>query len=219
MSTVGIKKYVGVSLFISCGLSVIKGFKYTVNYEGDEKSFPIPNEFDIFNHHVNKPTFLDGFFIVNSLFDILNYVVSMIICMIIDIVMVVKLRTVLEEKKAKSKKLKTSSQQNKEYDEAVNKAIKMVVINTAINLLFKIPIAFLPTLSVYAQFYRKNENFLYEKPKFKEFYILLVKSGSYVMFDNLSDLFFCFSISIQFFIYRCFDFKFRNGLEALFKKK
>jgi len=198
---------------------VIKGFKYTVNYEGDEKSFSIPNEFDIFNHHVNKRSFLDGFFIVNSLFDIINYVVSMIICMIIDIVMVVKLRAVLEEKKAKSKKLKTSSQQNKEYDEAVNKAIKMVVINTAINILFKIPIAFLPTLNAYAQFYRKNENSLYEKPEFKEFYIHLVNSGSYVMLDHLSDLFFCFSISIQFFIYRRFDFKFRNGLEAIFKKK
>jgi len=221
MSEVGIKKYLGVSLFISIGLSVIKFFKYTVNYEADETNFPLSNEYDIFNYYIDKPSFLEAYLIVNSISDILNYIVYVIICLIIDIFMVVKLRSVLEEKKSKSKVLKNSSlnnQQNKESDEAISKAIKMVVLNTAINLLFKIPISILPTLNVYAQFYFKKKNFLYEKPAFEEFYFWLIDSGSFGMIEDLSDLLNCFSISIQFFIYKRFDTKFRNGFLVLSKK-
>jgi len=222
MSEVGIKKYVGVSLFISIGLSVIKGFKYTVNYDSDESSFPIPNQFDIFNSYIHKLAFLEAFLIGNSISDILNYIVNLIICLIIDIFMVAKLRAVLEEKNAKSKTLKLSSasknQKNKDSDEAKSKAIKMVIINTAINLFLKIPISILPILNVYAQFYTKGNNALYEKPAFKEFYMWLINSGSFVMIEDLSDLFYCFTISIQLFIYRSFDAKFRTGFDVLFKK-
>jgi len=91
MSEVVIKKYVGVSLFISCGLSVIKGFKYTVNYEADEDKFPISNEYDIFNPYIDKSLFLEAYLIVNSISDIINYIVYVIICFVIDIFMVVKL--------------------------------------------------------------------------------------------------------------------------------
>jgi len=221
MSEVGIKKYLGVSLFISVGLSVIKGFKYTVNYEGDEKSFPISNQFDIFNNDIYKLSFLEAFFIVNSISDILNYVVNVIICLIIDIFMVVKLRTVLNEKKNKSKSLKvsSSSQKNTDSKEAISKAIKMVVINTSINLLFKIPISILPTLNVYAQFYNKNQNLLLEKPAFKEFYMWLIYSGSFTMIEDLFDLLYFISISIQIFIYTHFDVKFKTGFDVLFTKK
>jgi len=221
MSEVGIKKYLGVSLFISIGLSVIKFFKYTVNYEADETNFPLSNEYDIFNYYIDKPSFLEAYLIVNSISDILNYIVYVIICLIIDIFMVVKLRSVLEDKKLKSKVLKNSSlnnQQNKDSEEAISKAIKMVILNTAINLLFKIPISILPTLNVYAQFYFKKKNFLYEKPAFEEFYFWLIDSGSFGMIEDLSDLLNCFSISIQFFIYKRFDTKFRNGFLVLSKK-
>jgi len=223
MSEVGIKKYIAISLFISCGLSVIKGFKYSINYEGDEKSFPIPNDNDIFNSYIEKPAFLDAFFIINSISDILNYIVYVIICFIVDIYMIIKLRAVLEEKTKKSKTLKvssTNSQKNQEEsEEAISKAIKMVVINTAINLLFKIPISFLPILNTYAQFYRKNVMLLFEKPIFKEFYVSIINSGFYAMIEDLSDFLYCFSISIQFFIYLRFDTKFINGFNLLFPKE
>jgi len=222
MSEVGIKKYVAVSLFISCGLSVIKGFKYTVNYEGDMKSFPISNEFDIFNYLIDKLSYLDAFFIVNSISDIFNYIVNLIICLIIDIFMVVKLRAVLNEKKSKSKTLKVSSsnsQKNTDSKEAISKANKLVAINTSINLLFKIPISFLPILNVYALFYSKNENSFFENPEFKKFYFWLIDSGCFEMIEDLSDLLYCFSISIQIFIYRHFDAKFKTGFDVLFTKK
>jgi len=220
MSEVGIKKYVAVSLFISCGLSVIKGFKYSVNYDGDEISFPISNEFDIIDLFFIKPSFLEAFFIVNFLFDILNYMVFVIFCSILDIFMVVKLRAFLNDTKNKSKAflnvldlfinvqdLSLNSQQNKDL-EVLNKVIKMVVINTVINFFIKVPISFLPTVNLYGQFYNKKEIRLFEKPGFREFYLSLIYSGSFQMIESLSDLLYCFSISIQLFIYKHFDVNF-----------
>jgi len=220
MSEVGIKKYVVFSLLISIGLSVIKGFKYSINYDGSEIKFPISNEFDIINYDIKKPSFFEAFFIVNFIFDILNYMILVIICSIIDIYMVVKLRAFLEDKnKSKAflnildlflnvKDLPLTRQQNKDWEERISKTIKIVVINTLINFVFRVPITFLPTVDVYAQFYFKKEISLIEKPLFKEFYLWLIYSGSFLILEDLLDLLYCFSISIQFFIYRHFDVKF-----------
>ena len=62
----------------------------------------------------------------------------------------------------KSEKLFGNKDQNKletmkmEYEDAVNKVIKMVILNTTISLLFKLPIAFVPIVNVAAEFYYKN---------------------------------------------------------------
>jgi len=93
----------------------------------------------------------------------------------------------------------------------------MVVINTAVNILFKIPISVNPSLNLYLQFYWKNKTLAFEKPGFKEFYMWLIYSGSFMMIEDFLDFMYCLSISIQFFIYRRFDTKFRNGFDILFK--
>jgi len=214
MSEVGIKKDVAVSLFISCGLSVIKGFKYTVNYDSLETSFPIPNQFDIFNPVIDKPSFLEAFFIVNFTSDIFNYTVFVIICLIIHIFMVLKLRAVLEEKKKSLVFLNVLDlfinvndfrEQNRDSEKVISRGIKVIILYTVINFLFKIPSIFLPTVNLYAQFYNKKEIRLYEKPEFKEFYMWLINSGFFVMFEDLLNLLFFFTISIQLFVYRRFD--------------
>ena len=45
-----------------------------------------------------------------------------------------------------------------ENEEAVNKAIKMVVLNSVIGIFFKLPVCFIPLLNVYAKFYYKIYN-------------------------------------------------------------
>jgi len=94
----------------------------------------------------------------------------------------------------------------------------MVVINTSINLLFKIPISILPIINVYAQFSYKNENSLLKKPSFKEFYLCLIDSRSFSMIEDLYDMLYCFTIMIRLFIYIRFDITFKTGFHVLFKK-
>ena len=106
----------------------------------------------------------------------------------------------------------------KETDEAINKAIKMVVINTAIGLLFKMPISFIPILNVYAAFYYKDREMPHIHPKFDRFYSSLFFTGFFGQISDLSEFLFILSISIQPVIYKHFDKKIKTAIERLFQK-
>ena len=66
-----------------------------------------------------------------------------------------------------------------EFEEAVNKAIKMVVLNGLIGIFFKLPVSFIPLLNVVAEFYYKNIGDKYLFIYFIEFYSVLLDSGFY----------------------------------------
>jgi len=101
MSKVGIKKFIGVTLFISLILSAVKFFKYSINYELSEFNFPFSNDLNIFQYkhdYEGVEILVQVYFIMTFISDLLNYVVLFIICFVIDIWMVIKLRRTLNEK-------------------------------------------------------------------------------------------------------------------------
>ena len=106
----------------------------------------------------------------------------------------------------------------KENEEALNNAIRMVVINTAIGILFKMPLSFIPILNVYAEFYYKDFNNRYTHPLFGQFYSSLFLNGFYAQISDLADLLFIISISIQPLIYKRFDKKFQIAFDRFFSK-
>lgn len=97
MSDVGLKKYLAVTLFISCGLSSVKYFKYDINYYHPESSYPISNELDL--------TAISWTMVSNDDFITINYVIFEILNIIVDIYLVVTLRRTLNEKAQKLKAL------------------------------------------------------------------------------------------------------------------
>ena len=220
-SKLGIKKYIGISLLISASLSWIKYFKYYVNYNysfQDDK-FPISTE-QMFNE-LESTKFINAYLIFNSISDLINYFVFVAICAIIDICMVVQLRRVLEEKTKKSESMidqKQSETKKAENEEAVNKSIKMVVLNTSIGIFFKLPVAFIPLFNVIANFYYKKA--FDENADTDFFYNLefLKKNESLKVIEDVSNFLFVLSLSIQLFIYNRFDKKFRTGYERLMDK-
>ena len=227
MCDIGIKKYIAFCLFISASLSAMNFFKYEVNYDYPFMNYPISNEWDIFNNgilrkiHKKSQIFNDALLIVNTISYIINYVLFVLICVIIDIYMVVHLRNVLADKMQKMEKLFAGSNKSKlesvrkENQDAENKAIQMVVINTAIGILFKMPVSFIPIINVYAEFYYKNYNNQFKQPEFGQFYSSLFQNGFYSQISDLADLFFVISISIQLFIYKRFDKKIQIALDRL----
>ena len=231
MSELAVKKYIGVSIFISISLSWIKGFKYEVNYFHPFLNFPISNEMDInIQIDATQNRFFDFYIIFNLISDLVNYFVFVVICIVIDICMVVQLRRTLEEKMKKSESLnqKQKEARKAEYDEAVNKATKMVVLNSIIGIFFKIPVLFIPSLNLCFQFYfhyKFQYNFqsnisyyVYYHPSFYNFYTMLLDHGFYTLFQDISYLFYTISLSIQLFIYIRFDKKFRTGYDRLKNK-
>ena len=88
----------------------------------------------------------------------------------------------------------------------------MVIVNTAISVLFKLPVAFIPVVNVYAEFYYKDYLNQFDHPKFGAFYSFLLDSGFYDFFLGFSDLLFNLSLFLQLFIYWHFDKLFKIRL-------
>ena len=59
----------------------------------------------------------------------------------------------MNEKTKKSESNQNKTTKNAEYEEAVNKAIRMVVLNSAIGILFKLTVSIIPIINVVAEFY------------------------------------------------------------------
>ena len=218
ISEVGIKKYIGVTLFISLLFSWMKYFQYQINYYNPNFDFPMFNQVTMDHHISNK--FKDVLFIFNVISDLVNYLVFVIVTIIIDICMVVQLRQVLGEKLKKSESMNQKQNESKktESEEAVNKAIKMVVLNSAIGILFKLPVCFIPLLNVYAQFYFKKYAHVFDESNFKAFFQYLYESGYYDLIQDMSHFLLALSFSIQIFIYYRFDKKFLTGYQRIMKK-
>jgi hypothetical protein len=116
MSKIGIKWYIGATLFISSVFSWIKGFKYEVNYIYPDPYFPIPIEFNLLKNTISYSKFRDFIMIYILISDLVNYLVFVVICIVIDIYMVVKLRRnsnrILDEKAKKSESLNQKQNEN-----------------------------------------------------------------------------------------------------------
>ena len=228
-SKIDIRVYTLVTFLFSSSLSWIKYFKYKVNYFEPHLNYPIPNEWDIMfmanydeEDDLNKmmgfqiPVLL--FYIYNSISDVINYVIFVVICVLIDMFMVVGMKRTLDEKLKwydnESNSVKYEAKK-KENEDVVNKLIKMVVINTAIGVLCKLPGSFFSLVNLYATYYYKSFSNLFKSPLFGEFYSYLLDSGFYSLIIDIYDFLFVVSMAIQFFIYKRFDKKFQEGYDMI----
>lgn len=221
MSKAKVKYYILITLAISLGLSVIKYFKYEINYDELESTFPVSNEWNILIDSYLKSSNL-AYFIINSISDLLNYVVFVVVCFILDVCMIVQLRKTLNEKLQKQKSILNPTQaetKQKENDEVIKRSIKMVVLNTAIGIVLKMPSSFLPVVNLCADSYFRRFNQRYKHPTFGEFYSTLIDGEFYGTIEDFSKFLYCFSLSIQFFIYLVFDKKFKTGYDNFKNKK
>jgi hypothetical protein len=214
-SELGVKKYILVTFLISSSLSWIKGFKYQINYFFPSSSFPRSNELDILGFGDFSPSrFKDFYFVFNSISDLVNYLVFVVVSIVFDVSMVVQLRRTLEVKAKKSESITRSNEIMADNDEVVNREIKMVVLNSLICVVFKLPVCFMPLLNVYAQFYFMSAaKMSIFKPDFGDFYSMLIESEFYALIQCVSHLLYMVSLSIHLFVYK--HKKFRSGYEKL----
>ena len=226
MSEVSIKVYIVACFLISSSLSWIKYFKYQINYSEFNLNFPFSNELDItitMEYYKNDYDLTNAYqisdrfyFVYNSISDLINYVVFVIICITIDISMVIRMKQTLKDKlkwyKKDSIKYEAKKKENKD---AIDKLVQMVVINTALGVLFKLPSSFISIVNVYAAFYYRSFDNLFISPAFGEFYSNLLDTGFFTFINDFCDFLYIVSIAIVFFIYKRFDKKFQEGYKMI----
>lgn len=190
-----------------------------MNYDLADRSYPFSIEEDLGIIHLLTR---DVYFGANLISDFLNYVVFVLINLSIDIYMLMRLRQTLNEKLKRFAVLVDMKQFEKELEmrESMNNAIRMVVLNSSLNLLFKLPQTLIPIENVvervyYESKYYKCHKFNDCKIGFRVFSHNLRDSNVYYFVSDLCEWLLIILISIQLFIYSTFDKNIKLGLDRL----
>lgn len=235
MCDVSVRGFVSTCAALSLVLSVIKCFKYRVNFGHPESEYPTSNELDANSHSGKDHGLFALFYILNTVSDLLNFFGFVCVNFGIDVYMAVRMRNTLDDKckrlaqvihmvnqmllvesnnvtaaaTAVNKKKETNN------EEALNNAIKFVVLNTLIGVLFKLPMSFLSLVNLCAEFYYHYGSYASVHPRFGEFYSFLKMSGFYFLLADWANFLYVFSLAIQLFVYASFDKKVKVSIERL----
>ena len=210
ISKLSIKKYIAVAFFISCIFSWIKVLKYQVNYfEYSEGEFPISTDKNAMNGEENS--FQDFYFIYNLICDLINYFLLFMICLVLDLALVFKMRQRILDK---ALEFVIPGNQDPtgmiECETDLKKSIAMLVLNILIGVFFKLPSLFIPLINVIARFYYIEQSRPIIEPLFDykpsnlafgEFYSMLLDTGFYFIIQDICELLLVVSLPLQVLIY------------------
>lgn len=181
-------------------------------------SYPINYNYESILTEANYKTY----FIINFVSDLLNYIVFLLIHLIIDIGMVVKLRQTLNEKLENTKEYITKEQQEKRQTEselAMDNAIFMVILNTIVSVLLKLPTCVYSLIFMYYNIYKLNGYYMYYNPRFGIFFKLICMESYFCdMLLTMANFLYLLHISIQFFFFKRFDKKFKTAFDRILIK-
>lgn len=146
-----IKVYVFVLILICTTLSLIKAFRYQViNFYPDQTHPVIYNKFyrNLLFELWNGPVFNKQMriykliYIFDFIYDLVNYVLFALVNLVIDGILMVKMRMVLNERIVKLEKLnhQQAEKLQTESGEILRRMLKMIFLNSFVNFLFKLPI-------------------------------------------------------------------------------
>lgn len=248
------RDFLVVSGIISICFSVVKGFKFRVNYDHAEMNYPFNNEIDIWTHNSIG---LSIYLLFSLISDFFNYVVFLVASLGVDIYMLIRLRRTLDEKIQRGKILNTAVQIGQMYFEmmlaldsenpikniddsdsdrnqlgkklkikkkhelkdSMNNAIRMVLTNSLLNVVFKFPLCIVPALNcgytIAQHIHEKHPNAL----KYLHFLGTLNRTYTIAFISDMADFLFLILISIQLFVYIRFDLKMKAGFKRLFEKQ
>lgn len=118
-----------VPLLISDGLAVVKIFLYEINYTFIPGSFPLLFSINKFKWQEDKIYLVMVIF--NAIYDLVNYILFVMVNIVFDVILVVKFRQTIKEK------FQQSNEMLKENRESVRRVIAMVILSGTLNVILK----------------------------------------------------------------------------------
>lgn len=229
-----IKTYIGISVFISAVLSLIKAFRYRINSFDSGESYPYMfyrnSNDNSMNGYLKLRSLYSFIFSTDAVYDLINYVLFTLVNLVFDLALLVKIKATLREKEEKNKLLLANSSEEvkekkrKENKETMNRVILMVVLNTLVNFVCKIPLSLisindlrllissnLKDLTISAAW--KKENFSYSVS------LLCHMNDMCLLVLEYAHFFYFVSLSVSFFFFYAFDLKFRLAYRQLLSSK
>ena len=220
MCKLSIPKYIGFSIFISILLSAMKFFQYDINPGVATLSYPISYDYRTSGDESNP---IPAFFIVDFISDMLNHFVLLLVNLAIDIGMIVKLKQTLKERLENFKAYSTIAQQEKkktENENVMDNAVSMVILNTFLNFLLKLPTSSYSFIYLYYGIYRHYNLYAVNGGRHRSFerFMKRICIDAYFcdMLLELADFLYLICISIQLFFYKHYDKKFNSASKRIF---
>jgi hypothetical protein len=214
ISELSMSYYIIVSTIISVALSVAKIFHYQVNVFDPNQDYPIQFDRNFNNIYSPDPYFATKARVINVLnavSDITNYFLFILVNIILDIILVRKL------KKALSGKLNSDVEKT---TQAIFRMIVLVVSFALFSIILKFPASL---KSIFDSIHLNNKIDIEGKP-FTDNHIDYLYEWFCVYprfcptFDKLASILFTISISANIFFYYMFDKNFKFGLKIAINK-
>lgn len=228
VSDLAIFKYMTFTLIFSTAISVIKPLRYEINrsfYLGHQ-TYPI---LFVHDYEIREKSSL-GFlfrFLFNVIYDLINFFLFVIFNLIIDLMLLAKIRQVCREREARlADQSEACKEKIKQANEnSIHEVISFVVTSMLSNFSLKL-ILCLITLNDFrilvANFtFLRKMRFLVETnwtsfPYNMKYFCHLEKSCENL--QNLGEFLFFLSLSTNFFLMKRFDRNFKDAFQKIFKK-
>lgn len=218
-SDLSVKIFILFVVLISAGLCTVKGFRYRINDHQLDEKFPT-----IFYRQPFDVEYIDDtklayslLFTFDALCDFINYVLFIVVNLVFDVTLFVRMRATLRQKLARFSN--SDEKKQAEAREAIERVIRLVLLNAALNLVFKLPVSIVSLndlrLLVVARFTdltRFNERRAFEFPySMRE---LCHIDDVCLVYLDFSNMMFFLAISSGFFFYKAFDSKFKEAFNT-----
>jgi hypothetical protein len=217
VSKMAIKFFIILSAILSVLLSLVKCFRFAVNSYVANHDYPYAFQNDPF--HNPSDEIIGLIFITNGIVDFINYILIILINLIVDVLLALKLRQTLREKR---EKFNSTEAKEKEDAEAVTRLVHMAIFYALTNLVFKIPNAITPLNDfVIISIIKNNRISFFEKINIRTFdffyyskYICSVTKICLV-FRKWANLFYLLSFSFNIFFFYHFDKNFKSAYDVV----
>lgn len=218
-SKIDTKKYFRVMIMISFIMSPSRYLSY-INYSEIKETYQ-PKEYPYYYQYTTqvylpagKLEFLKIFTGYNFISDLLNYVIFFVFNLIMDILLIRKLKDTLNNRKLTGKNKINSKQK----DETSAKGLKMIIINSALNFFLRIPHVLQVANNIYITFWTDDLGLQ-----------LRINQNEYINFCDqlrlcdtvfvISNFLYILNLNFNFLIFYNFDKKFRESYDNLKSKK
>lgn len=113
VSKLTVKQFLGRTVGLCLVLSVVKVFRFMPNMAQPEEEYPFP-----IAHYFDKLSFSLAYIYMSFdiVFNVINYVLFVVVCFVVDVALAVKLKQTIDEKEKNKAKLGQSQSANNKYN-------------------------------------------------------------------------------------------------------
>ncbi|CAF0866779.1 unnamed protein product [Brachionus calyciflorus] len=205
------KKLLYKMILIGFFLNLIKLFSFEINYFDPFFDYPSPKSYNyVVENNIKGAILISS---LNLLCDFVNYILFIILHLILDIILIFKLRDTLKRRKEKFPEMSMTKSDEFQY-----KSLGMVILNTSFNFFLR-----LPGMIEFLFWNRRFINFVYKKTGYlaKIYFFVGGLSVSYVIHNLvvLSTFFYLVSLSLNFLMMYSFNNIFKKTFKKIFQKE